>query len=187
MRDNLVRALHSLQVHRVSLSSSHRYTRPVFAPRLIRALVMAHPTHSSAHPAQDSQHAPNTFAADAKKQQKKNSKTAVISSGYPLEVWKSHLNPLDGWFQVVQLQPLPEFFDHRLNIFNELKSEYDAWVSCMVVLFGTRFFPHFLVLKPNQEKRSLLPCLMGRNEMAKVGKLVLWRLPRRFPRVCQSA
>ena len=47
---------------------------------------MAHPTHSSALPALDSQHAPNTLVDDAKKQQKKNPKTTAISSGYPLEV-----------------------------------------------------------------------------------------------------
>jgi threonyl-tRNA synthetase len=28
-----------------------------------------------------------------------------------------------------QLQPPPEFFDHRIKMFDELKAEYDAFVA----------------------------------------------------------
>lgn len=30
---------------------------------------------------------------------------------------------------IYQLQPHPEFFDHRIKMFDELKSEYDAFVA----------------------------------------------------------
>ncbi|KAF8958944.1 hypothetical protein BDZ97DRAFT_2045909 [Flammula alnicola] len=70
---------------------------------------MAHPTASSSHPVQipalDSPH-----AGDVKKPKDKKKLAAV--SGHPLE-----------------LQPPPEFFDHRLKIFNELKAEHDAFVA----------------------------------------------------------
>jgi len=38
----------------------------------------------------------------------------------------------------IQLQPPPEFFDHRLMIFNQLKAEYDTWVA------GTFFSATFI-------------------------------------------
>ena len=96
------------------------------------------------------------------------------------------LKAFNWWVEVVQLQPSPEFFDHRLKIFNELKTEYDTWVSCMFVLFWLRCCTYFLVLKRNQGKRSPLPCLMAQNGRAKVGKLVRWISPKKCQRVCQS-
>ncbi|KIM36149.1 hypothetical protein M413DRAFT_20609 [Hebeloma cylindrosporum] len=74
---------------------------------------MAHPIASSSHPVQipalDSPH-----ASDPAKKPKdsKKPKVAAATTGHPLE-----------------LQPAPEFFDHRLKIFNELKAEYDAFVA----------------------------------------------------------
>ncbi|KAJ3515363.1 hypothetical protein NLJ89_g1814 [Agrocybe chaxingu] len=74
---------------------------------------MAHPPSSSQHPVQipalDSPHAGDRN--DGKKLKDKKAKT-IAASSHPLE-----------------LQPPPEFFGHRLKIFNELKAEYDAFVA----------------------------------------------------------
>ncbi|TFK17681.1 threonyl-tRNA synthetase [Coprinopsis marcescibilis] len=72
---------------------------------------MATPGASSPQPAQipgiTSQH------ADQKKQQKeKKPKPAATASAHPLE-----------------LQPKPEFFDHRIKMFEQLKVEHDEWVK----------------------------------------------------------
>ncbi|KAH9474803.1 threonyl-tRNA synthetase [Psilocybe cubensis] len=82
---------------------------------------MAHPVGSSSHPVQipalESPHAADTPAAAAapnaeKKPKEKKPKVANAATGYPLE-----------------LQPRPEFFDHRIKMFEELKAEYDAFVA----------------------------------------------------------
>ncbi|KAF8153241.1 hypothetical protein B0H34DRAFT_662629 [Crassisporium funariophilum] len=73
---------------------------------------MAHPTASSSHPAQiPALDSPHVATTDTKKPKEKKAKPGTTSS-FPLE-----------------LQPPPEFFDHRLKIFNELKAEYDTFVA----------------------------------------------------------
>ncbi|KAI0795521.1 hypothetical protein C8Q75DRAFT_791290 [Abortiporus biennis] len=68
------------------------------------------PVASSAHPAQipalDAPH------ADSAKKPKEKKGKAAATSAHPLE-----------------LSPPPEFFDHRIKIFDKLKAEYDAWVA----------------------------------------------------------
>jgi len=53
---------------------------------------------------------------------------------YPLEVRLYNLfshptisDAHNSWF--VQLSPKPVFFDHRIQMFEQLKAEYDAWVK----------------------------------------------------------
>lgn len=55
-------------------------------------------------------------------------------SAYPLEVCPldlfSHLNAADTYdSRFLQLIPKPEFFDHRIQMFQQLKAEYDSWVK----------------------------------------------------------
>ncbi|KAJ3500569.1 hypothetical protein NMY22_g19218 [Coprinellus aureogranulatus] len=74
---------------------------------------MTTPVASSSHPVQipalDSVH-----AGDAPKKGGKDKKkaAAATASGHPLE-----------------LDPKPEFFDHRIKMFEQLKTEYDEWVK----------------------------------------------------------
>ncbi|RXW16925.1 hypothetical protein EST38_g8929 [Candolleomyces aberdarensis] len=74
---------------------------------------MTSPVHSSSHPAQipalDSPHASD---AAKKPKEKKPKPAAAAASGHPLE-----------------LQPPPEFFDHRIKMFEQLKTEYNDWVK----------------------------------------------------------
>ncbi|KIP05628.1 hypothetical protein PHLGIDRAFT_24993 [Phlebiopsis gigantea 11061_1 CR5-6] len=68
------------------------------------------PVASSSQPAQiPALNAPH--AGQEKKAKEKKAKVAATSE-YPLE-----------------LQPPPEFFDHRIKIFEKLKAEYDEWVK----------------------------------------------------------
>ncbi|KAH8101741.1 tars protein [Cristinia sonorae] len=70
------------------------------------------PVSSSSEPAQlPALTAPHANQPDAKKPKEKKAKNAATSA-YPLE-----------------LQPPPEFFDHRIKIFDKLKAEYDEWVK----------------------------------------------------------
>ncbi|KAI0249798.1 hypothetical protein BJV78DRAFT_1225011 [Lactifluus subvellereus] len=74
---------------------------------------IAHPAVSSGPmqtPALVSQHAGVVTGKEPKPQKEKKPK-AVLASQYPLE-----------------LQPPPDFFDHRVKIFEDLKAEYDAFV-----------------------------------------------------------
>jgi len=111
----------------ISLSSYRLFPRPART----RALAMAHPIASSSHPAQipalDSPHASSDPAA---KKSKDSKKPKVAPTGHPLEVRLEHCwNFFHLTTNLDQLQPAPEFFDHRLKIFNELKAEYDTFVA----------------------------------------------------------
>lgn len=64
-------------------------------------------------------------------------------SVYPLEV--RQFNPplpkpclILGDSRFSQLRPKPEFFDHRIQMFEQLKAEYDAWVKgkCIRIVRG---------------------------------------------------
>lgn len=141
---------------------------------------MTHPPHSSSHPAQlpalNTEHAPNTFGEDTNKQlkEKKTKKAAATSSGYPLE-----------------LQPSPEFFDHRLKIFNELKSEYDAWVSSqpreeiiITLPDGTERKGRSWETCPMDVAKEVSKSLSERVVIAKVDD-VLWDLERPLEKACK--
>ncbi|CCM03110.1 uncharacterized protein FIBRA_05230 [Fibroporia radiculosa] len=70
---------------------------------------MTSPVASSSHPAQlPALQGPH--AGEGKKPKEKKDKTAP--SGYPLE-----------------LQPRPDYFDHRIEMFDKLKAEFDEWVK----------------------------------------------------------
>ncbi|KAI0926473.1 threonyl-tRNA synthetase [Taiwanofungus camphoratus] len=81
-----------------------------YSLRFYSESAMAAPVASSSHPAQlpalQGPHAP-----DVKKSKEKKDKTAAPSA-HPLE-----------------LNPPPEFFDHRIKMFDQLKAEYDEWVK----------------------------------------------------------
>ncbi|KAI0058375.1 threonyl-tRNA synthetase [Artomyces pyxidatus] len=73
-----------------------------------------HPVASTSHPAQlpalDSAHA--AIGSEGKKPKEKKGKADANASQFPLE-----------------LQPRPDFFDHRIKIFEKLKGEYDEFVK----------------------------------------------------------
>ncbi|TCD62131.1 threonyl-tRNA synthetase [Steccherinum ochraceum] len=71
------------------------------------------PVQSSSQPAQvPALHAPHADDTAPKKGKDKKAAKNAATSAYPLE-----------------LQPPPEFFDHRIKIFDKLKAEYDEWVK----------------------------------------------------------
>ncbi|KAF9810242.1 hypothetical protein IEO21_07053 [Rhodonia placenta] len=74
---------------------------------------MATPVASSSQPAQlPALQGPHANAAnEGKKPKDKKAKGADVS-GFPLE-----------------LQPRPEFFEHRIKMFDQLRAEYDEWVK----------------------------------------------------------
>ena len=84
-----------------------------------------------------------------------------------------------------QLQPAPEFFDHRLKIFNELKAEYDAFVAgiCRVIAYNTLYHAHTTV-QLNPEKKSPSPCPMVLRGKQRVGKRVRWMSQKKCQRAC---
>ncbi|EAU80442.2 tars protein [Coprinopsis cinerea okayama7 len=69
---------------------------------------MATPVHSTSKPAQ----IPALTSPHAGQKKDKKQKPQVTEGGHPLE-----------------LQPKPEFFDHRIQMFEQLKAEYDEWVK----------------------------------------------------------
>ncbi|KAI0305184.1 tars protein [Multifurca ochricompacta] len=77
---------------------------------------MAHPVLSSSGPVQIpalvSHNADIASSGKEPKPQKEKKSRPELASQYPLE-----------------LQPPPDFFDHRIKIFEELKAEYDAFVQ----------------------------------------------------------
>ncbi|KAL1745956.1 hypothetical protein HDZ31DRAFT_35196 [Schizophyllum fasciatum] len=71
------------------------------------------PVASTSAPATTALDAPHADPAPADKpKQQKKAKAAADAKQYPLE-----------------LQPAPEFFDHRIKMYDQLKAEYDAFVK----------------------------------------------------------
>ncbi|KAG6816548.1 hypothetical protein H0H87_005254 [Tephrocybe sp. NHM501043] len=71
-----------------------------------------HPVASSSHPVQiPALESPHAEISNGKKPKDKKSKVA------------------DGTSHPLELQPRPEFFDHRIKIFQELKAEQDAFIK----------------------------------------------------------
>ncbi|KAI0050277.1 tars protein [Auriscalpium vulgare] len=77
---------------------------------------MAHPVASTSHPAElpalEAKHADLAKGPSEKKPKEKKGKPEAAGSQFPLE-----------------LQPKPEFFDHRIRMFEELKTKYDEFVK----------------------------------------------------------
>lgn len=68
------------------------------------------------------------------KKEKKPKEKEQPGSIYPLEVRRfnpplSKLGLMLGDSRFLQLNPKPEFFDHRIQMFEQLKAEYDGWVK----------------------------------------------------------
>jgi hypothetical protein len=111
------------------------------SPRLpihSRLSSMTHPVVSSGPvqiPALLSQQTDVVSNKEPKSQkEKKKSKTVPVSQ-FPLEVrcrvtviacYLTHYFPH-------QLQPVPDFFDHRVKIFEGLRAEYDAFVQGLIL------------------------------------------------------
>lgn len=102
---------------------------------------MAHPVVSSGPhqiPALSSQHTDAVSNKEPKLQKEKKSKTMPVSQ-FPLEV-SCHDSVaaccLTHHFSH-QLQPAPDFFGHRVKIFEELRAEYDAFVQGLLSSFYT--------------------------------------------------
>ena len=98
---------------------------------------MAHPVVSSGAvqiPALVSQHTDIVSGKEPKPQKEKKPKTAPASQ-FPLEV--CHYSTIIAWGVThtfsLQLQPPPDFFGHRIKVFEELKAEYDAFVQGLPV------------------------------------------------------
>ncbi|KAF8884216.1 tars protein [Gymnopilus junonius] len=135
---------------------------------------MAHPTASSSHPIQipalESPHADDT----KKPKDKKVKAAAVAATGHPLE-----------------LQPPPEFFDHRLKIFNELKAEYDAFVAAqpreeitVTLPDGSERKAKSWETSPMDVAKEVSKSLSERIVIAKVDG-VLWDLERPLEKSCK--
>jgi hypothetical protein len=93
---------------------------------------MAHPVASSGSlqiPALESQHTDAVSNKEPKSQKEKKSKT-VPASQFPLEV-RCHAIVISYYLTHYshQLQPPPDFLDHRVKIFEDLKAEYDTFVQ----------------------------------------------------------
>ena len=97
-----------------------------------------HPVETSqqrSETALDKPHADTDIAKNGGLQKVKEKKLKEQPGlAYPLEVRLYNLSsdPIipdahNSWF--VQLSPKPVFFDHRIQMFEQLKAEYDAWVK----------------------------------------------------------
>jgi len=107
--------------------SPHLPIRPLCS----RSSSMAHPLASSGSlqiPALESQHT-NAVSNKKLKSKKEKSKT-VLASQFPLEV-RCHVTVIACYLTHYshQLQPPPDFFDHRVKIFEDLRAEYDDFVQ----------------------------------------------------------
>lgn len=73
-----------------------------------------------------------------KPQKEKKPKAAPVSQ-FPLEVCRHStiISSMHGSYVSRQLQPPPDFFDHRVKIFEELKAEYDAFVQGLPICSST--------------------------------------------------
>ncbi|KJA25358.1 hypothetical protein HYPSUDRAFT_64939 [Hypholoma sublateritium FD-334 SS-4] len=132
-----------------------------------------HPAHTTAQPAQipalDSPH-----ATDAPAKTPKEKKKVAATQGHPLE-----------------LQPRPEFFDHRIKIFDELKAEYDAFVAAqprdeitVTMPDGSERKGKAWETSPMDVAKEVSKSLSERIVIAKVDG-VLWDLDRPLEKACK--
>jgi threonyl-tRNA synthetase len=101
---------------------------------------MAHPVVSSDAaqiPALGSLHTDIVSGKEPNPQKDKKSKTAPVPR-FPLEVRRTDYHCWDVTHMFShQLQPPPDFFQHRIQIFEKLKAEYDAFVQGLPVRSST--------------------------------------------------
>lgn len=94
-----------------------------------------HPVETSQHRSEsalDKPHADIDITKNGGTQKVKEKKPKEQSgSAYPLEVHLLHFVLLSDHTKhpSLQLNPKPPFFDHRIQMFEQLKTEYDAWVK----------------------------------------------------------
>ncbi|KAF8180102.1 hypothetical protein BJ912DRAFT_882880 [Pholiota molesta] len=143
----------------------------------------AHPPASSAAPAQipalETPHAEiaaTAAPAETKKPKESKKKPAAAASagGHPLE-----------------LQPPPEFIDHRIKIFDELKAEYDAFVAAqprdeitVTMPDGSERKAKSWETTPMDVAKEVSKSLSERIVIAKVDG-VLWDLERPLEKPCK--
>jgi threonyl-tRNA synthetase len=75
---------------------------------------------------------------ELKPQKEKKPKAAPVSQ-FPLEVRRHSTvtSLMHDSYVSHQLQPPPDFFDHRVKIFEELRAEYDAFVQGLPLCSST--------------------------------------------------
>ena len=111
-------------------------------------------------------------------------------SAYPLEVrlYISFTYPTipDTYdLRFLQLSPKPAFFDHRIQMFEQLKAEYDGWVKGKYSKIARGM--HFVTVpQVNPGKRLSSPCRMALKRKGRVGRQVPWISPRKSQKVSLS-
>jgi hypothetical protein len=110
----------SLRPHSSSMSHSVASSGPVQIPALV------------------GQHTDVVSGKELKPPKEKKPKAAPVSQ-FPLEVRRHStiISSMHDSYVSHQLQPPPDFFDHRVKIFEELKAEYDAFVQGLPLCFST--------------------------------------------------
>ena len=77
------------------------------------------------------------------------------------------------------MQPKPEFFDHRIQMFEQLKAEHDEWVKGeSFTIYRSLVLTYRRQLSPG--KRLPSPCLMALSAKPPAGRLRQWTSQRRF-------
>ena len=145
---------------------------------------MTHPVVSSGPhqiPALLSQHTETVSNKEPKVQKEKKSKTVPVSQ-FPLEV--CFHGPVTACCLThhfsYQLQPAPDFFDHRVKIFEDLRAEYDAFVQGWHMFFVHRSEAHDF--QHNRVRKLLSRCPMAPSARAQAGRPNRWMLRRIYPR-----
>ncbi|KAG9307924.1 hypothetical protein JVU11DRAFT_12894 [Chiua virens] len=131
---------------------------------------------SSSQPSEPLQNGPLTTAGDGKKQQskEKKDKAQIATSQYPLE-----------------LQPPPDYIDHRIRMFERLRTEYHAFVKAQPREEITITLPDGSERKGTSWETSPMDVAKavskGLSERAVIAKVddVLWDLDRPLERSCK--
>jgi len=110
----------SLRPHSSSMSHSVASSGPVQVPALV------------------GQHTNAVLGKGLKPPKEKKPKAAPMSQ-FPLEVRRHStiISLMHDSYVSHQLQPPPDYFDHRVKIFEELKAEYDAFVQGLPLCSST--------------------------------------------------
>lgn len=87
----------------------------------------------------------------------------------------------------VQLSPKPEYFDHRIKMFDQLKAEYDEWVKGVQLPVCLSRSSASCTEQHNHDKRSRSRCPTGRNGKGQAGRRARWASRRRFRKVSLTA
>jgi hypothetical protein len=154
----------------------------------------AHPVASSSQNIQisalESPHADVTKAAassGAPEKPKKKDKKAELASQYPLEVRRLFLcarSGADPARRFAQLQPPPEFFEHRIKMWDQLKSEHVEFLkgALCAILGWAVANSRWCAVQPNRVRISRLPCLTAQSARERAGTRLQWTSRKRSPR-----